>query len=38
MINYNNHFETWWSLLKDSPCINILENIIEELKVEYDKI
>lgn len=33
---YKNHFDTWWDLLKDSPCITNLEQIIEQLKIEYD--
>lgn len=33
---YKNHFDTWWSLLEDSPCITNLKDIIENLKIEYD--
>jgi len=33
---YKNHFDTWWDLLEDSPCISNLEQIVEQLKIEYD--
>lgn len=33
---YKYGFETWWSLLNDSPCFLELNNIIENLKTEYE--
>lgn len=35
MINYKNHFMTWWSILESSPCHSELDKIIPIISEEY---